>query len=87
MRPCWPLALRYGGNMRFKSMWMGMILPLLFACGAAGGAVPEGAYLRSEFTGSSPPPPSQTLFQSHLLYSFLCRNFASSVILNDALAP
>ncbi len=37
--------------MRFKSMWMGMILPLLFACGAAGGAVPEGAYLRSEFTG------------------------------------
>jgi len=31
-------------------MLLGLILPLLFAC-SADGAVPEGAYLRSEFTG------------------------------------
>jgi hypothetical protein len=36
--------------MRFKTMLLGLILPLLFACGADG-AIPDGAYLRSEFTG------------------------------------
>lgn len=36
--------------MRIKWLMLGLVLPLLFACGAHG-TVPEGAYLRSEFTG------------------------------------
>lgn len=38
--------------MRIKLFMLGCILPMLFACSATG-TVPDGAYLRSEFSGGS----------------------------------